>query len=79
MRTAIKKTATKMKVGGAKKTTTAKKTTAKKMAVGGMTSGMSAASTLDKGKKKSKKGMQTIYGKDYGRKRAKNVGKCWEN
>jgi hypothetical protein len=74
MRTAIKKTATKMKVGGAKKTITAKKTTAKKMAVGGMTS---ATSTMDKGKKKKKssKGMETIYGKDFKRK----VCKSWSH
>lgn len=75
MRTAIKKTTTKMKVGGAKKATAAKKPAAKKMAVGGVASTMS---TMDKGKKKkSSKGMQTIYGKDYGKKRAKNVCKSW--
>jgi hypothetical protein len=66
MRTAIKKTAAKpaakMKTGGVKK----------KMQTGGTAS---ASSLLDKGKKKKKssKGMENVYGKDFKR----NTGKCW--
>lgn len=62
MKTAIKKTATKMKAGGAKKTTTAKK-----MQTGGMASSMAS---LDGGKKKKKstKGMENVYGKNFKRK-----------